>query len=110
VGDITRPVSQSSFKYSKITSTYLAANVKCGYFCTTCGFHSSGYEEICPLGYNVVHSVKFNRRFGQHIASIFKAEEYAKQETSFKQAANRASYAAFSSADRTLRPRNINHS
>jgi hypothetical protein len=47
-----------------------AANVKCGYFCTTCGFHRGGYEKFYLLRYNVVYSVKMNRRFGEHIASI----------------------------------------
>jgi hypothetical protein len=35
-----------------------------------------GISACCPL--------KANRRFGEHVASIFQVEEYAKKETSVK--------------------------
>jgi hypothetical protein len=36
-------------------------------------------EEVCLLGYNAIYSVV------EHVTSIFRVEEYAKQETSTKQ-------------------------
>jgi hypothetical protein len=53
-------------------------------------YQSGDYEELCLLEYNDVQSVERQPTFRRNVTSIFRVEEYAKQETSKKQVASSA--------------------